>query len=527
MNLDRYRSALYDSKRIAMVILAAVFTFKFSFIVWQFAENHFIIAPGGDPINHLGYILHILRGEPTAGLYPPLYHYLIAILSKVFNADPLLVMKPVAIILLFAPIIVLYKMTKTFFGFWPAFWATLLYMVAAASPLLSFGDGNYPDMLNYGIFVPLVFIYLLKTLREKSTNNILFFLVFVALMIFTHHLTTLFTLVIIAVYIITIGLLVYFKKDSFKHQFPNLSNTALAFIGLTVVGFLLVRATFGQDLMSALRSLFSNGSFINNNSLSSPIGYDQFAYTLTPFIEFAGAFGLIYALATIKDKTPQKLLLIVWVIVLWVLSRTQLSGLAPRYFRELSVPLCVMAGIFIDYLLSHAENGTQRIAFGGMIGFLMYTNMVQVNLPPFLISQGGFKNMVWYRSADREKVDFIKSELPRNVVVLSTPSNPYIPYFLSKDNPNNIQFIVADSIPIIPKDASKKLKRDIITSYVVEHNASYILLGGLPGEGLNEKEYGEFRGYKAASEFLGQFEHSDREVIKTFSDGSQLIMVNE
>jgi hypothetical protein len=515
----------YDVQGVAKLLLMLIVIFKVSFIFWQFTDNQYLVAPGGDPLSHLWLIKQILNGAVKSFYYPPLFHYIIIFLAKISGADILAIMKNVAFLLLFIPIPILYYVTKKMFGFWPAFWATVLYTLNAGSPLLSFVDGNYPDMLNYGIFIPLAFLFLTKIIGGKEKKYIVYFAIISILMILTHHLTTTFAFLIIFFYFLAIIILGLTKKINLGLSPKLLNKLLLIFIAFITATYLLLRITFGDVIVNGLKSVFTPGSVTGNLSFSQPVSYTELFFVVSPIIWFLGALGLFYLVISIKQGAREKLLIIIWILVIWFISRTQMSGLAPRYLREISVPLCISAGIGIADAIVHLEHRWHKFLLAGLIGFLSYASVVQINSDPLPISHGGFSRMVWYTQSDKEKVDYIANKLPRDTTVLMNPSSPYLSYYLEKNNPHNIRLVIPTTAPDL--NGYEPIVRSVLAdNFILATGASYILIGNTPFGTPNENSYAQYKGYQAVTNVLNYYKHSKKEEIKIFPDGSRLIVVN-
>ncbi|MFA5927112.1 MAG: DUF6541 family protein [Patescibacteria group bacterium] len=513
---------------LAIYLLVAAFIFRFSLVVLQFSEGHFLVAPGGDPINHLAKIEEILQGKIIGGShsYPPLYHILVATLSKMMRTDPIEIMKATSVLLLFVPIPFLYKLTKEFFGFWPAFWATLVFTLASANPFLGFVDGNYPDLLNYGIFIPLAFMSVVRGLRGQDTvKNIIASLIFLSLGVFTHHLTSIFTIVILAAYLTIIWIMRRYYPEYCKNEFPNHKKITTFFLVYSFIIYTIARIAFGSSLQGTLSSALSFRSPITSKVFSNPPRYEDIGALITPFVFYLGALGFVYLLLTIRNRMPEKILLLTWVSILWILSRTALSGLAPRYLRELSAPLCILTGIIISYFVSQGKDRIQKVAICAMFGFLVYTNIIQINAPPFLLQQGGFSDMVWYRDVDDDKVNYFKENIPDRSVIIANPSNPYIPYFLNKRANNKLEFKVIAEVPDIKAEKDLNKKSAIVEEFLYANNVNYLFIGKTPKNNIDEKTFSEFNNYERVTGFFNAYKYYDGNLIKQFEDGSKLILV--
>lgn len=518
------KKEIIDSKKLAIIVLVIAFLFKIWLIVWQFTDQKYLIAPGGDPVQHLGIVQQILAGKLVSFAYPPLYHFIVAGIVKLTGLDILLVMKYLAIALLFLPVPFFWYLVRQFFGFWSAFWATILYLLVSSNPLLGFVDGNYPDLLSYGVFVPLTLLFLVKALQKRPLKYALLSLLFAALMILTHHLTAIFTLLVVIVYLIAAG--VYFYFGGQRWRLRNLKIVLLCWGIFGIVLILLVKFTFGAALIGWLKLAFAGTRPINSITHSSPADLAELSALLAPMIEFLGAAGLIYAFVTIKEKSAAKIMLIVWVLVLWILSRTVISGLAPRYLRELSVPLCMLSGILIVYFVDWGQTRMQKIIISGILGYLVFINIVQLTAHPFLLPRG-FQNMVWYRQVDQKKAEYLSEYLFDNAVILANPSNPYLPYFLEKKN-SKIHLKVINDITKIAVNADDQTKQEAIRKFLIKNKADFLFIGAAPmSPPIDEDTFSEFKGFQKTTDFFALYEYPEENLAKEFSDGSKLIWIEK
>lgn len=504
---------IISAKIVACIILGISFLFKIWLIIWQFSTNKFLVPPGGDPVQHLTKVQQILSGQLNDFGYPVFFHLVVASISKITHCDPTQVIIYFSIFLLIAAIPVFYLFVRDLFGFWAAFWATLIYMFASSYPLIAFIDGNYPEMLCYAIFTPLVFLCFIKAIKNHTVIFASVGSLFLILIATAHQLTLFVTIIVVVAFLVANIIVNAIGKN--KKELKN-SITASAVLALSgIIIFIIARMTFGSQITQLLTLVSQQNPGIIK--YSTPINYENIYTLINPVGTVLGAAGLLYVLATLR-KSEEKLLLIIWIITIWLLSRTSLSGVAPRYLRELAVPLSITGGLLIAYLISAAQHKSQKIAVGSFIGFLLVLNMTQINFGPALLPDG-MKSMVWYRQIDKEKTYFLETLQP-NSTILSNPSNPYINYYINLDKVNNIQMKEQQSLPPFVT-LSAQMKIDTITNIL--KGVNYIFIGKTPEPNMDEQSFAEFTGYENTTKFLENYVKTLRcPLITSFQDGSKL-----
>lgn len=516
------KEEVISAQTLALLLLALVFMVKVIFIIWQFSDGKFLVAPGGDPLNHIAIIENILHGQLTGLSYPPLFHFLIAGIVKLTGFSVIATTKVAAIALFFLSIAVFGWLAKKLFGFWPAFWAMLFYLTVSSHPLLGFVDGNYPDLLNYGVFVPLFLVCLLNALRNQPFKWTLVSLAPLILMILTHHLTTSFMLVIVAAYLLVMGL--YHSLNHDRAARKNLFIVCGVYLIISIPIGILVHQMFGNVLTQAFKSVSDFVPLYSGTTYSEAPRYDNLAPLLNPFIEYLGLLGLVLCLATVKKNPEAKILVMVWTVALWLMSRTPLSGLPPRFLREINVPLTLLAGYGVALVVTELVDRRHKLAVSALFGYLIYINLVQLNVGPFMLP-GGFKSMVWYRAVDQEKVNYLRHDLPDGAKVLANPANPYVNYFFKHDYAGSTQ--LATLIPnsqVPPKDNGTY--QPIAVKLVQDSAAQYLFIGAEPQKDIDEKTFVQFAGYKLATQLLETYPYGKKDIVKQFDDGSKIIKID-
>ena len=202
----------------SFLIVLRIYTLYFPMRLFDY-----IVPPGQDPANHVLIIQNIMSGKWSLS-YPPLFHGFIALVSSLFNLDPLGVLRSVTPLLTILPSIGVYIFLSKTVSRFSAFIAFVIALIASNYGLVAFGDGNYPNIIAAGFLTPVIFAYMINAFRKKVKPNLLYMLLFLLLLILTHHLTTAIFLFVTVVYLIVLAI-----WNSFEPIVPRLRKVFIAF----------------------------------------------------------------------------------------------------------------------------------------------------------------------------------------------------------------------------------------------------------------------------------------------------------
>lgn len=516
-------------KRSENWIIGLLIGFKAYLIFWQFNFGKFLVAPGGDQINHINFAESLSVGSLNF-TYPPFFHIILRLITDYFySGDYLLSIKAIAPYLLLIPIVMVYFLTKELFSGKTALWALVLTVFASAYPLFNFADGSYPDLINYGLFVPLSIIFFIRCLKSGRWIDGILSAVFIGFSFSTHHLSS---ITLISFLLPTLTILLIFKSKYFQaDELYRLYRIMAIYIIFAVVWAVILKVTFGNALWEAIKNALSQGiAPVNHPFASKPYQFDEINIIVRPLIEFIGLAGLIMMLGDYQNHKKEKTLLFVWVVAVWLLSRLNIFGLPPRFLRHLELPLIIAGGYFINFCIQSARNNMQKILIGGFVGFAIVINMVQVNSQPFILPDG-FYPWVWYREIDQAKYEYLTNNIGAADIIITNPSNPYLNYKLSKKL--KISVIANPQIEICnekkfntqkDKESCAAERQEKVNEVVRASKIQYIFIGKKPYD-INEEVFAEYNGFKEVTDYLNSYEKG--KIVKQFLDGSKLIKIEE
>ena len=511
---------------ISLSVVALVFL-KFFFILWQFRVGGFLVAPGGDQYNHIYYIENLDKIFPNFG-YPPLFHYLLRFVTNQFwGGDYLASILALAPYFLILPIIMVYFLGKNLFSKKVGLWALILVVFCSGYPLLNFADGSYPDLLNYGIVVPLVLIFLFRSLRHGRWLDFLLTGFFISVSFLTHHFSSITLLASIGPFLLF--LILYHNIDAPKIK-KNLYKLLFALFIFALFWFFVLKFTFGPSFYKAITNLVTQGeSPVISSVASTPYEYQDIYVIVRPIILFFGVAGLAVLFTEFGQKKKREIIfLMIWIAVVWVLSRADWSGLPPRFLRHIDLPLIIASGFFIVYILENCPTSMNKILATGLFSYMIVINTVQLVVPPFKLNDG-FYPWVWYRQIDEDKYQYMIKNIDRGTAILTTNSNPYLNYKLSKIfklpkvNTGDVPICLADQSKTNDQEKCKTESKALLDGIVKSSLADYVFVGEKPYD-IDELTFAEFNGYTQTTALLKLFEDG-KTPEKRFIDGSKIYKI--
>ena len=511
---------------ISLAVVALVLA-KFFFILWQFRVGGFLVAPGGDWYNHIAYAENLDQIFPNFA-YPPLFHYLLRFVTNRFwGGDYLASILALAPYFLILPVIMVYFLGKNLFSKKVGLWALVLVVFCSGYPLLNFADGSYPDLLNYGIVVPLVLIFLFRSLRHGRWLDFLLTGFFVSISFLTHHFSSITLLASVVPFLVF--LILYHNIDAPKIK-KNLYKLLFALFVFAIFWFFVLKFTFGPAFYKAITNLVTQGeSPVQHTVAAKPYEYQDIYTIVRPIILFFGVAGLAVLFTEFGQKKKREIIfLMIWIAVVWVLSRANWSGLPPRFLRHIDLPLIISSAFFIVYILENCPTSMNKILATGLFGYMIVINTAQLVVPPFKLNDGLYP-WVWYRQIDEDKYQYMVENIDRGTAILTTNSNPYLNYKLAKKF--QLQKINTGNVPkclVDPSDAEEagvclKDSRALLDGIVKSSLADYVFVGQKPYD-IDELTFAEFNGYTQTTALLKLFEDG-KTPEKRFIDGSKLYKV--
>lgn len=415
-----------------------LFLFIFAAIVMRLYILYFpisffgyIVPPGEDPVNHYKFIESILAGNFNTG-YPWLFHLIAAMASKVSGLSIIDTLKYITPAMVVLPSLAIYLFLKRNFSTISALIGFIIVLWASNYALLAYGDGNYPNILAGGFFLPLTLLFLVLSLKERKLSNYIWTGVFALLTLLTHHLSAAYLLVIIAVYLIVLG--IYNRFDKIAKNYSRVAIFILILFGLSLLITSLF--SFREMFIQAYQSIVQSGSFNAGAGFATPIDYADYGSQIGPFVYYGGLLGIIFLIHLLgrqdeKTNKPAIILILVWFVIAFIFSRMSQVGLPGRFARELAIPLVLAESIMVWRFFVAMSTNIQRALALFVLGLIVVFEMAQVNGGVFR-SPYFFEKMIWFDKNDKKAADTITTLTKEDAIIIANPTSPYLPIFAKR-----------------------------------------------------------------------------------------------
>lgn len=542
---------MFNLKKIKFIdwllafFLVAGFCLQIYLIYFGYRTYNYLVPPGSDAVNHFNIIKKILdTGKIDFLSYPPGFHLLVIFLNKISHTDVFSILTYWTPILVILPSVSMYFLLHQLFDNKVSAITTLLFLLASNYPLYSFIDGNYPDILAYGVFGILLFAYLIRYVRTKNWTNLIiasFVLVLIALI---HHLTFVAIIAVLAVFgLIQLYISIVEKKFWIK---SNSQNFLMVLVIAILVSFSIYLAYrfYGSTVINFANGFFTNSPSNQNTYLNVAVDWSNYPLFAGNVIWYIGLVGLLFLIVTTfkeRREITTKQLILVWFAVYFVMSRFAATGLPARFARELAPPLVVGIGFLLNYIfnLNSLRIHRYKLILGyGLMAFIIITNSA-LYVGPAKIPDS-FNMMVWFWPQDQQDLNYINNLADGSNGVLYNPAanlylpvkapSYYVPIILTDDQLALATVVAQDEkTPYQPFTKLTVKKQNHLEGYdklifdlSKEFGYKYIYIGTLPPSNPDPKVYTGYAQFDAYDKVLNNLGDNGT-LVKKFSNGSKLV----
>lgn len=281
-------------------------------------------------------------------IYPPGFHQLSAVLSRLSGLSPLDLYPAIAPALLLLPALSCYVLARRLFGLEYGLLACLFAGLILPSPLRFLGDGTYVDIIAGEFLLVLTVVSLVLLLTSPSPRHILLLGIIGSSVVLYHTISTLYLALLLALVAVVV-LPVVLYRDRRRGMVLLIGLSLLAVMSVT-------QAWDTYNLGETVPSLLGWGGSTEASRYATTIIGTQPplrlltlpAYLSYPVVCF-GLLGMFVLLARLTsthwlDATAIALLL-GWTCIFFGASRTSLSAFPWRFTRDLGLPLSVLAAL--------------------------------------------------------------------------------------------------------------------------------------------------------------------------------------
>jgi hypothetical protein len=312
---------------------------------------------GGDQYSHAVMANRMmLEGEiEPYFIYPPGFHTMTAILSRLSGFEPLEIFPTLGPALLLLPALAAYALASRLWGRECGVAAALFAGVLMGGSYFQLNNSAYPNLIASQFLMVLTIAALIQLYRSPSWRAGLLFALLGSSVVLYHQLSTLYLALLLAA-VAALGLPYLLLRDR-RRGLALLVSLALLF-SLSVV-----YAWDTYDLPAVVTSFVKPGSSEAAGATSMAIGTqapNDLDY-LTVAIVSQPVFwlGLLGAALLVGDwrswiSPPEALTratLLLWPLILFAGASTSYSGFPQRFDRDLGVPLSVLAALAAVLLL--------------------------------------------------------------------------------------------------------------------------------------------------------------------------------
>ncbi|HEU4493979.1 MAG TPA: hypothetical protein VFR69_07290 [Rubrobacteraceae bacterium] len=326
---------------------------------------------GGDQYSHAVMSgLMMTEGRIDSYLiYPPGFHTMIAVISRLSGLEPLDIFPVVAPALLVLPALACYALSTRLwgqpYGVVAAFFCGLLLV----GPYESFAEARYPNLLSADFLIVTAVGALIRVYSAPGARSGILLAILGSSVVLYHQVGSLYLAVLLALVAIV--------------SLPNLllagqrkGATAL-FLSLALLGLFSVFYAWDTYDLPRLAAGLLGGSDTGAGGTAvaiaigsqEPLSLEHLLATTSEPVAWLGLLGALLATGEVlrrRIRTPQALAcltFVLWALLLFAGSRTSYSGFPQRFERDLGIPLAVLAALaFVGILRSIHPSGSSLAA---------------------------------------------------------------------------------------------------------------------------------------------------------------------
>jgi hypothetical protein len=333
---------------------------------------------GGDQFSH-AVMTNLMMSEGETGsylIYPPGFHTLAALVSRLSGLEPLEIFPVLAPALTVLPALACYVLARRLWGPGHGVVAAFFSGVLLVGPYASFSEARYPNLVAADFLIVLAVAALIGVYGSPGARSGLLLAVLGSSVVLYHQVASFYLALLLA--LVVVLFLPYLLLRRKREAIP-LS------ISLSLLGFLsVVYAWSTYDLPRLLSGLVGDSDTgAGGRAITTAIGSQEplslghlMEMTSQPVVWLAllGAGLVAGDLLRGRSGTPQRLAyltLLLWAVLLFVGSRTSLSGFPQRFERDLGIPLAILAALsFVTVLRSPTARRPRPSVLTGLVAAL-------------------------------------------------------------------------------------------------------------------------------------------------------------
>jgi hypothetical protein len=282
-------------------------------------------------------------------IYPPGFHTMTAVVSRLSGLEPLELFPVLAPALTILPALACYALAGRLWG--PSYGTIAAFFsgVLLVGPYESFAEARYPNILSADFLMVLAVAALVRFYGSPGVRSGVLFAVFGSSVVLYHQVGSLYLALLLA--LVAAGFLPYLLLTGCRKEAVAL------FLSLSLLGLLSVLYAWDTYDLGRLIAGLVGGSDTGAGGTAvtiaigsqEPLGLDHLLSTTSQPVAALGLLGaLLVVMAVLRRRVEATqamayLTLVLWAVLLFVGSRTSLSGFPQRFERDLGIPLAVLA----------------------------------------------------------------------------------------------------------------------------------------------------------------------------------------
>src|SRR5215210_8062494 len=315
-------------------------------------------------------------------LYPPGFHTLTSMICRLSSLEPLELFPLLAPLLLLLPALALYVLAHRVWG-WHYGVAAALFSVLLGGTYLHFAEARYPNFIGTQFLMVIAISALISLYARPSIRSGLLFALVGSSVVLYHQVASLYLAALLGL----VGIL-FVPYVLLRDR----SRGVVLLWSLMLLGILsVIYAWDTYDLPHLVAGLLGESETgRGGEAVAMAIGtkpaYDLghlLATTSRP-VAWLGLLGVVLIAGELlrgRVRVPQSLAyltLIFWVVLLFVGSRTPLSGFPDRFERDLGIPLAVFGAFGLLAIVRSLGERKQVAAFAALLVVLLAGALVGV-----------------------------------------------------------------------------------------------------------------------------------------------------
>ena len=282
--------------------------------------------------------------DPPSGTpisYPPLFSLLLMFLGTVLKIDYFLVARILQPIFAMSVVLSVSYVAKKFYGDIAGMSAGFLLL---SSYLFSRLISPLPETMAL-IFVPLAVYFYYRSIVSKNYNYVLISSFLFLLVILTHQATTLLLFLVITAITLAVGIIQREKRFIITYSLFLSLPLIVGLIG-SIVALIMAPNYVNKILTYGLTAVTG---YTSSLPINDPISDGKYLVYLGIVVIFA----VVGAILAIKRRKTKDLFIIVWIIVIFLMSKSYWFGVnvyTIRLLVHLLVPLSILGGMGLSYM---------------------------------------------------------------------------------------------------------------------------------------------------------------------------------